>query len=71
MTQGVVAIIALFYPGDLSTLALTVGFIATGVLFMLNNNKHVTKLSAYLIVGATSVVRSIEIWCLCNTLAGV
>ena len=48
---GVVVIIALFYSGDLSTLALTVGFIATGVLFMLNN-KHVTKLSAYLIVGA-------------------
>ncbi|WP_261885622.1 Na+/H+ antiporter NhaA [Vibrio pomeroyi] len=48
---GVVVIIALFYSGDLSTLALTVGFIATGVLFMLNN-KHVTKLSVYLIVGA-------------------
>ncbi|PTO81130.1 Na+/H+ antiporter NhaA [Vibrio splendidus] len=48
---GVVVIIALFYSGDLSTLALTVGFIATGVLFMLNN-KHVTKLSIYLIVGA-------------------
>ena len=48
---GVVVIIALFYSGDLSTLALTVGFIATGVLFMLNN-KHVTKLSPYLIVGA-------------------
>ncbi|NOH36128.1 Na+/H+ antiporter NhaA [Vibrio chagasii] len=48
---GVVVIIALFYSGDLSTLALTVGFIATGVLFMLNN-KHVTKLSAYLIVAA-------------------
>ncbi|MFI3273502.1 Na+/H+ antiporter NhaA [Vibrio sp.] len=48
---GVVVIIALFYSGDLSTLALTVGFIATGVLFMLNN-KYVTKLSVYLIVGA-------------------
>ncbi|MCF7502459.1 MULTISPECIES: Na+/H+ antiporter NhaA [Vibrio] len=48
---GVVVIIALFYSGDLSTLALTVGFIATGVLFMLNN-KHVTKLTVYLIVGA-------------------
>ncbi|MDN3699773.1 Na+/H+ antiporter NhaA [Vibrio artabrorum] len=48
---GVVVIIALFYSGDLSTLALTVGFIATGVLFMLNN-KRVTKLSVYLIVGA-------------------
>ncbi|MCG9642297.1 Na+/H+ antiporter NhaA [Vibrio sp. Isolate34] len=48
---GVVVIIALFYSGDLSTLALTVGFVATGVLFMLNN-KHVTKLSVYLIVGA-------------------
>ncbi|MGF1745875.1 Na+/H+ antiporter NhaA [Vibrio minamisatsumaniensis] len=48
---GVVVIIALFYSGDLSTLALTVGFIATGVLFMLNN-KRVTKLSVYLVVGA-------------------
>ncbi|WP_299691508.1 Na+/H+ antiporter NhaA [uncultured Vibrio sp.] len=48
---GVVVIIALFYSGDLSTLALTVGFIATGVLFMMNN-KQVTKLSIYLIVGA-------------------
>ncbi|NAZ46434.1 Na+/H+ antiporter NhaA [Vibrio toranzoniae] len=48
---GVVVIIALFYSSDLSTLALTIGFIATGVLFMLNN-KHVTKLSVYLIVGA-------------------
>ncbi len=48
---GVVVIIALFYSGDLSTLALTVGFIATGVLFMLNA-KHVTKLSVFLFVGA-------------------
>ncbi|WP_435249090.1 Na+/H+ antiporter NhaA [Vibrio sp. nBUS_14] len=48
---GVVVIIALFYSGDLSTLALTVGFIATGVLFMMNA-KHMTKLSVYLIVGA-------------------
>ena len=48
---GVVVIIALFYSGDLSTLALTVGFIATGVLFMMNA-KHMTKLSVDLIVGA-------------------
>ncbi|EKO3449341.1 Na+/H+ antiporter NhaA [Vibrio fluvialis] len=47
---GVVVIIALFYTSDLSTIALTVGFIMTAVLFMLNA-KHVTKLSAYLIVG--------------------
>ncbi|MBY8080502.1 Na+/H+ antiporter NhaA [Vibrio fluvialis] len=47
---GVVVIIALFYTSDLSTIALTVGFIMTAVLFMLNT-KHVTKLSAYLIVG--------------------
>ncbi|MCR9298520.1 Na+/H+ antiporter NhaA [Vibrio fluvialis] len=47
---GVVVIIALFYTSDLSTIALTVGFIMTAVLFMLNV-KHVTKLSAYLIVG--------------------
>ncbi|MBY8118603.1 Na+/H+ antiporter NhaA [Vibrio fluvialis] len=47
---GVVVIIALFYTSDLSTIVLTVGFIMTAVLFMLNA-KHVTKLSAYLIVG--------------------
>ncbi|STN25066.1 Na+/H antiporter NhaA [Escherichia coli] len=39
---GVVVIIALFYTGDLSTMALLVGFIMTGVLFMLNA-KEVTK----------------------------
>ncbi|HGS4451224.1 TPA: Na+/H+ antiporter NhaA [Vibrio cholerae] len=47
---GVVVIIALFYSSDLSTIALTIGFIMTGVLFMLNA-KHVTKLSIYLVVG--------------------
>ncbi|MBW3696775.1 Na+/H+ antiporter NhaA [Vibrio sp. T187] len=47
---GVVVIIALFYSGDLSTMALTVGFIMTGVLFMLNAKK-VTKLSVYIIAG--------------------
>ncbi len=47
---GVVVIIALFYSGDLSTIALAVGFLATAILFMLNS-KHVTKLAAYLIVG--------------------
>ncbi|MBY8260661.1 Na+/H+ antiporter NhaA [Vibrio fluvialis] len=47
---GVVVIIALFYTSDLSTIVLTVGFVMTAVLFMLNA-KHVTKLSAYLIVG--------------------
>ncbi|ENM5882376.1 Na+/H+ antiporter NhaA [Vibrio metoecus] len=47
---GVVVIIALFYSSDLSTIALTVGFIMTGVLFMLNA-KHVTKLSVYLVAG--------------------
>ncbi|EMJ3465956.1 TPA: Na+/H+ antiporter NhaA [Vibrio harveyi] len=48
---GVVVIIALFYTGDLSTIALIVGFIMTGVLFMLNA-KEVTKLTPYMIVGA-------------------
>ncbi|MFZ3463330.1 Na+/H+ antiporter NhaA [Vibrio harveyi] len=48
---GVVVIIALFYTGDLSTMALIVGFIMTGVLFMLNA-KEVTKLTPYMIVGA-------------------
>ncbi|QKU55688.1 Na+/H+ antiporter NhaA [Vibrio cholerae] len=47
---GVVVIIALFYSSDLSTIALTIGFIMTGVLFMLNA-KHVTKLSIYLVTG--------------------
>ncbi|GLO60797.1 Na(+)/H(+) antiporter NhaA [Vibrio sp. MACH09] len=47
---GVVVIIALFYSSDLSTLALTVGFIMTGVLFMMNA-KHVTKLTWYLLAG--------------------
>ncbi|EGR1859617.1 Na+/H+ antiporter NhaA [Vibrio cholerae] len=47
---GVVVIIALFYSTDLSTIALTIGFIMTGVLFMLNA-KHVTKLSIYLVAG--------------------
>lgn len=48
---GVVVIIALFYTGDLSTTALLVGFVMTGVLFMLNAKK-VTKLTPYMIVGA-------------------
>lgn len=48
---GVVVIIALFYTGDLSTMALVVGFVMTGVLFMLNS-KNVTKLTPYMIVGA-------------------
>ncbi|WED28113.1 Na+/H+ antiporter NhaA [Vibrio sp. DW001] len=47
---GVVVIIALFYSGDLSTLALTIGFIMTGVLFMMNS-KNVTKLPYYVIAG--------------------
>lgn len=47
---GVVVIIALFYSGELSTLALTIGFIMTGILFALNA-KHVTKISIYLLVG--------------------
>jgi len=47
---GVVVIIALFYSGDLSTMALAVGFLMTAVLFFMNA-KHVTKISAYLIVG--------------------
>jgi NhaA family Na+:H+ antiporter len=47
---GVVVIIALFYSGDLSTLALTIGFIMTGVLFLMNS-KNMTKLSYYIIAG--------------------
>ncbi|MFB9134343.1 Na+/H+ antiporter NhaA [Vibrio sp. AK197] len=48
---GVIVIIALFYSSDLSTLALTIGFVMTAVLFMLNA-KRVTKLTPYLIAGA-------------------
>ncbi|NVD06768.1 Na+/H+ antiporter NhaA [Vibrio sp. JPW-9-11-11] len=48
---GVVVIIALFYTGDLSTLALAVGFAMTAALFVLNAKK-VTKLTPYMIVGA-------------------
>jgi NhaA family Na+:H+ antiporter len=47
---GVVVIIALFYSSDLSTLALTVGFIMTGMLFYLNARK-VTNLKIYMLVG--------------------
>lgn len=47
---GVVVIIALFYSGDLSTLALTIGFIMTGILFMMNS-KNVTKLSYFIVAG--------------------
>ncbi len=47
---GVIVIIALFYSSDLSTLALSVGFVMTGVLFVLNA-KRVTSLTPYLIAG--------------------
>ncbi|WED22990.1 Na+/H+ antiporter NhaA [Vibrio sp. JC009] len=47
---GVVVIIALFYSSDLSTLALVIGFIMTGVLFAMNA-KHVTNLNWYMIAG--------------------
>lgn len=47
---GVVVIIALFYSGDLSTLALTIGFIMTAVLFAMNA-KQVTKISYYVVAG--------------------
>lgn len=48
---GVIVIIALFYSSDLSTLALTVGFIATTALLVMNHF-GITRLSAYLVVGA-------------------
>ncbi|WP_375753788.1 Na+/H+ antiporter NhaA [Vibrio sp. HN007] len=47
---GVVVIIALFYSSDLSTLALAIGFVMTGVLFMMNA-KNVTKISWYMAAG--------------------
>ncbi|MCJ2377446.1 Na+/H+ antiporter NhaA [Vibrio sp. ZSDZ34] len=48
---GVIVIIALFYSSDLSTIALTIGFMMTALLFFLNA-KHVTKIWVYLAVGA-------------------
>ncbi|MGX9416017.1 Na+/H+ antiporter NhaA [Vibrio sp. RC27] len=48
---GVIVIIALFYSSDLSTLALTVGFIATTALLIMNY-LGVTRLAAYLVVGS-------------------
>ncbi len=48
---GVIVIIALFYSSDLSTIALTIGFMMTALLFFLNT-KHVTKIWVYLAVGA-------------------
>ncbi|WGV99215.1 Na+/H+ antiporter NhaA [Vibrio sp. YMD68] len=47
---GAVIIIALFYTNDLSVTALTVGFISTAVLFILNS-RRVTSLPLYLIIG--------------------
>ena len=47
---GVIVIIALFYSSDLSTLALTVAFAATAILFIMNRMK-VTKLWPYIVVG--------------------
>ncbi|MGN2610695.1 Na+/H+ antiporter NhaA [Aliivibrio fischeri] len=47
---GVVVIIAFFYTSDLSVLALVIGFVMTGLLFLLNA-KHVTKIRWYLLVG--------------------
>ncbi|WP_028023848.1 Na+/H+ antiporter NhaA [Enterovibrio calviensis] len=48
---GVIVIIALFYSSDLSVTALTVAFISTAVLFIMNS-KNVTGVKWYLIVGA-------------------
>lgn len=48
---GVIVIIALFYSSDLSVTALTVAFIATAVLFIMNA-KNVTATRWYLLVGA-------------------
>lgn len=48
---GVVVIIAFFYTGDLSTTALAIGFAMTAALVLLNNKK-VTKLTPYIVVGA-------------------
>ncbi|MDA9556060.1 Na+/H+ antiporter NhaA [Vibrio sp.] len=47
---GVIVIIALFYTTELSTMALAIGFVMTGLLYYLNA-KEVTKLTPYLIIG--------------------
>ncbi|MDD1783885.1 Na+/H+ antiporter NhaA [Enterovibrio sp. ZSDZ35] len=57
---GVIVIIALFYSSDLSVMALTVAFISTAVLFLMNV-KNVTATRWYLLVGAVlwfSVLKS-------------
>lgn len=57
---GVVVIIAFFYSSDLSTTALAIAFAATAALFIMNN-KNVTKITWYLVVGAVlwvSVLKS-------------
>lgn len=48
---GVIVIIALFYSSDLSITALTVAFISTAVLFILNS-KNVVSRRWYLLIGA-------------------
>lgn len=48
---GVIVIIALFYSSDLSVTALTVAFISTAVLFILNS-KNVVARRWYLLIGA-------------------
>ncbi|EOD78437.1 Na+/H+ antiporter NhaA type [Grimontia indica] len=57
---GVIVIIALFYSSDLSITALTVAFLATAALFLMNA-KGVTQTRWYLLVGAilwVSVLKS-------------
>ncbi len=58
---GVIVIIALFYSSDLSTLALTIGFIMTAVLFMLNAKK-VTSIPVYLLGWCGSLGECIGLW---------
>lgn len=47
---GVIVIIALFYSSDLSITALTVAFISTAILILMNRN-NVTAIHWYLLVG--------------------
>lgn len=47
---GVIVIIALFYSGDLSVMALSIAF-ASLVTLMFMNYRHVTKISWYVVVG--------------------
>ncbi|WP_150142275.1 Na+/H+ antiporter NhaA [Candidatus Enterovibrio escicola] len=47
---GVIVIIAFFYSSDLSLIALTIAFLSTVVLYLMNN-KNVTDIKWYMLIG--------------------